>query len=89
MEYRVWHQADKNTLGIALKKVFWQIKRVDTSLEGIQGGVRRESTSAVELMLHEFRDEEFRDKGEERYGADRWGLLFQPTDITLRPVRLL
>lgn len=64
------------------KNVFWQIKRDDTSLERIQGGVRRESTSAVELMLHEFRDKEFRDKGEESYGADRWGLLLQPTDIS-------
>lgn len=49
-------------------------------MEGIQDGVRRESTSAVELMLGEFRDKEFRDKGEESYGADRWGLLLQPTD---------
>lgn len=59
-------------------------------MEGIQDRVRRESTSAVELMLSEFRDKEFRDKGEESYGADRWGLLLQPTDMsTVASVALL
>jgi len=64
------------------KKIFWHIKRNDTSLEGIQDEVGRESVSVVEWGFSEFRDKEFRDKGEEGNGADRWGLVFLQPSLT-------
>lgn len=55
-------------------------------MERIQDEVGRESTSVVKWVLSEFSDKEFRDKGEESNGADRWGLVLLQPSLTISTV---